>query len=140
MKTRALKQDEIKPKTYIIDATNIRMGKLVAGIAKTLLGKDNVKSVRYIPNPDRVIVINANKFSIHPSKTDKLYYQHSGYMGGLHSEPLGFLMENKVEKVLRKSVWGMLPKNRFGRKCLAALTITNDSEVNVPEAIVKTVK
>jgi large subunit ribosomal protein L13 len=129
MITRSIKKNEVVTKTYVIDATNVRMGKLVAEIAKYLLGKNTISSVRYIPNKDKVIVINADKFSIHPSKGSKLYYWHSGYMGGLHSENLGDLKENKTEKVLRKSVWGMLPKNRLGRSLLRNLEIRTDDLV-----------
>lgn len=135
MKTRAIKQNEIKPTTYVIDATNIRMGKLVAETARLLLGKNRVNAVRYVPIQDKVVIINADKFSIHPSKTEKKYYWHSGYMGGLHSENLGDLMTGKTEKLIKKSVWGMLPKNRFGRICLANLKVLTDSNVDIPNSV-----
>jgi len=134
MKTRSIKLGEIQTKTYIVDATNVRMGKLIAEVARILLGKNRVNAVRYIPVQDKVVIINADKFSIHPTKLEKKYYWHSGYMGGLHSETLGDLKEKKTEKLIRKSLTGMLPKNRFGRICMQNLTVSTESSVDIPNA------
>lgn len=140
MKTRSIKLNEINPKTYIVDATNVRMGKLIAEVARILLGKNRVNSVKYIPVQDKVVIINADKFSVHPTKMDKKYYWHSGYMGGLHSETLSDLKDNKIEKLIRKSLTGMLPKNRFGRICMQNLTISTESSVDIPNAEIVTIK
>lgn len=136
MKTRSIKQFQSKAiaKTYVIDATNIRMGKLITTITKILLGKYNTQSVRYLPFSDLVVVNNVLKLSVTPTRWTKLYYWHTPFIGGIKSDTLEKLLKNKPEYLLKRSIWGMLPKNRYGRKLLSNVTI-NSSEVEVKNSI-----
>lgn len=139
MKTRSIKLNEVKSNKYVIDATGVRMGKLIASIAKILLKKHSVYGVRYIPIADEVYVINVNKMDYHPTKAGKLYYRHSMYPGGLKSERLDDMLEKKPEKLIERSVWGMLPKNRFGRRCLSQLHVVDATSELIKDAITVTV-
>lgn len=130
MLTRSIKKSEFKQKKLVVDATDIRMGKLVAMVASILLGKYDAKSVRYVPFSDHVVIKNIKKMSIHESKGDKLYYRHSMYPGGFRSETLASLIERNPEKLLKESIWGMLPKNRYGRMLLGNVDIV-DGDIDV---------
>lgn len=129
MKTHVTKKSEIEQKWYTIDATDIRLGKLGSEVASLLIGKGKVNYVHNLNNGDHVIVLNAPKVSVSANKKEtKKYYRHSGYVGNLKEEVLGDLLKRKPEDVIKKAVWGMLPKTKLGRQMLKNLHVYRGAE------------
>jgi len=116
MKTYVPKKDEIEKKWWLINAEGKVLGRLATEVAVLLRGKKNPKYVDFMDSGDFVIVINAEKIRVTGKKIEqKKYYSHSGYPGGLKEKSLKELLEKKPEEVIRKAVWGMIPKNKLGR-------------------------
>lgn len=116
MKTYVPKKDEIEKRWWLIDAEGKVLGRMATEIAVLLRGKKNPKYVDFMDSGDFVIVINAEKIRVTGKKLEqKKYYSHSGYPGGLKEKSLKELLEKKPEEVIRKAVWGMIPKNKLGR-------------------------
>jgi large subunit ribosomal protein L13 len=104
----------VKRKTYTIDASNQPLGRLAVEVADILRGKRKVDFVPYKDMGDFVLVKNIEKVGISGKKMDrKIYYRHSGYPGGFKKERMGVVFEKSPEKVLKKAVQGMLPKNKL---------------------------
>ena len=128
-KTRSIKQSEIDKKWLVIDASNIRLGQLATKCASLLMGKHKVTKVDYLDSGDNVIVVNAGKVELHRRKeTKKLYYRHSNYPSGLKVKTFLELKEKNPAYIIKEAVWGMLPKNRMGRKILGNLYIFAGAE------------
>lgn len=124
MKTYVPKRDEIERKWYLINAENKVLGRLASEIASRLRGKNNPRFVPYADTGDFVVVVNADKVLLTGKKTDqKIYYRHTGYIGGLKTITAKKLKEKKPEELLRLAVKGMLPKNSLGRKLNKKLKI-----------------
>ena len=104
----------MKRETHTIDATNKVLGRLAVEIAVLLRGKHKSD---FMPNKDTgdfIVVKNIDKIKFTGKKIDqKIYYHHTGYMGGLKETPLKTLFKNNPDKVLKKAVFGMLPKNKL---------------------------
>ncbi len=119
----------MEQKTILFDATGKVLGRLSTEIARTLSGKDRVD---YMPNNDqgaRVVVINAQKIVLTGNKeTDKKYYKHSGYVGGLRETTPKEQREKDASEIIRHAVKGMLPKNKLARKMMTHLHIYNDAK------------
>ena len=114
---------------YIVDATELPVGRLASEIVKILRGKNKPQFAPHLDVGDHVIVINASKVELSGDKANKkIYYSHSGYPGGLKEEKCSSLRDKKPEKIIEKAVWGMLPKNRLGRATLKKLHIFSDAE------------
>ncbi len=108
----------------VVDATGQTLGRLATRIADTLRGKHKPTYTPHIDTGDFVIVINAEKISVTGNKrTDKRYYRHSGYPGGLRSRSFEEMLERRPEEVIRLAVKGMLPRNRLARKQLTKLKV-----------------
>jgi large subunit ribosomal protein L13 len=124
MKTYVPKKGEVEPAWYVVDATGKTLGRLASDIARVLRGKH--KPI-YTPNDDVgdfVVVTNAARISFSGRKaTDKIYYSHSGYPGGLRSVPLQRMLERHPTRVLEKAVRGMLPHNRLGEAMFRKLKV-----------------
>ncbi len=117
-----LKGDERK--WYIIDAEWETLGKLAVKIAVILKGKNKVSFVPHLDNGDYVIVTNCDKFKVTWKKlTDKTYYSHTGYLGGLKEISLEDLLAKKPIKALEIAVNGMLPKNKLRKWMLSRLKL-----------------
>lgn len=124
MKTFVPKKSEIEKKWWLIDAEGKVLGRLATEIAILLRGKKNPRYVNFMDSGDFVIVINAEKIKVTGKKMDqKKYYSHSGYPGGLKTKTLKELFEKKPEEVIRKAVWGMIPKNKLGRSVYKKLKV-----------------
>src|SRR5436190_3751185 len=109
---------------YVVDAEGETLGRLATQIADALRGKRKPEYTPHCDTGDFVVVVNAEKIRVTGNKTtDKLYYRHSGYPGGLRSRTLGEMLERQPEEVIRKAVKGMLPRNRLGRQQLTKLKI-----------------
>ena len=129
MKTFVAKENEVKKDWYLVDAENKILGRLATQIAMRLRGKHKPIFTPHADTGDFIVVINAEKVSLTGKKwNNKVYYRHSGYVGGLKEISAKKLLEKKPEDVLRFAVRGMLPKNRLGRRQLKKLKIYTGSE------------
>jgi len=117
-----LKGDERK--WYIIDAKGQTLGRLATQIATVLKGKNKVDYIPHLDNGDYVVVTNCDKFKVTWNKmTDKIYYKHTGYLGGLKEISLEDLLRKKPTKALEFAVNGMLPKNKLRKGMLSRLKL-----------------
>jgi large subunit ribosomal protein L13 len=124
MKTFVAKEQEIEKKWLLVDAENRILGRLATQIAIRLRGKHKPVFTPHADTGDFVVVINAEKITLTGAKWDKkVYYRHSGYIGGLKKITARRLLEEKPEEVLRLAVKRMLPKNSLGRRQLKKLKI-----------------
>jgi large subunit ribosomal protein L13 len=124
LRTYSPKPGDIQREWHVIDATDIRMGRLAVQVAGLLRGKHKTMFAPHADTGDFVIVVNASKVSLSGDKaTKKLSYRHSGYPGGLSSIPMGELLEKDARKAIENAVWGMLPKNRLGRQIIKKLKV-----------------
>ncbi len=117
-----LKGDERK--WYIVDATDKTLGRLATEIAVILKGKNKASFMPHLDNGDYVVVTNCDKFKVTGKKmTDKMYYRHTGYLGGLKEISLENLLTKKPVKALEFAVSGMLPKNKLRKGMLSRLKL-----------------
>ena len=124
MKTFVAKEQEILKKWVLVDAEDRVLGRLATQIAIRLRGKHKPVFTPHVDTGDFVVVINAEKIALTGTKLDKkVYYRHSGYIGGLKKITARRLLEEKPEEVLRLAVKRMLPKNSLGRRQLKKLKI-----------------
>ena len=124
MKTFVAKEQEVHKKWYLVDAEDKILGRLATQIATRLRGKHKPIFTPHADTGDFVVVVNAEKVALSGKKWDKkIYYRHSGYIGGLKEITARKLLEKKPEDVLRFAVRGMLPKNSLGRRQLKKLKI-----------------
>ena len=129
MKTPLPKIDDIEKKWYVVDASNKVLGRLASQIAIRLRGKHRPDYTPHLDTGDFIIVINADKVRLTGRKLDqKMYYRHSGYLGGLKSMTAKQMLEKKPEEVIRLAVKRMLPKNKLARHQLKKLKIYRGSE------------
>lgn len=129
MKTYVAKEQEINKKWYLVDARDKVVGRLASQIAHRLRGKHKPIFTPHADTGDFIVVINADKVTFTGRKWDnKVYYRHSGYIGGLKQRRAKELLEKKPEDILRFAVKGMLPKNSLGRRQLKKLKIYAGSE------------
>ena len=109
---------------YVIDAEGQVLGRMATEIARVLRGKHKPSFSPHVDGGDFVVVVNAKRVKLTGSKeTDKRYYRHSGYPGGLRVRSLSEMREKKPEAVVRLAVKGMLPKNRLGKGQLGKLKV-----------------
>ncbi|MDA8170109.1 MAG: 50S ribosomal protein L13 [Nitrospiraceae bacterium] len=129
MKTRFARKDEIERKWYVVDASDLVLGRLATKIATYLRGKHKAIFTPNVDTGDFIVVINAEKVRLTGKKIDqKVYYRHSNYPGGLKEETARRLLERKPERVMESAVWGMLPKNRLGRQMIKKLKVYSGPE------------
>ena len=124
MKTFSAKNHDIDRNWYLVDAQNKTLGRLSTEIASRLRGKHKPIYTPHVDTGDYIVVVNASKIRVTGKKMiDKVYYKHTGYIGNLKSENLETMLEKYPEKVLMKSVRGMLPKNKLGRAMIKKLRV-----------------
>ena len=124
MKTVITKPEEVDSKWYVVDASDQILGRMSAKIATILRGKHHPEFSPHWDFGDHVVVINAEKIKVTGSKLDnKSYFRHTGYPGGGRTTDLKTMINKKPGEVITKAVWGMLPKNRLGRKLLKKLKV-----------------
>lgn len=129
MKTFQANKDNVVRDWYVIDAEGKVLGRLASEIAARLRGKNKPVYTPYVDAGDFVIVVNAGKVKLTGKKlTDKIYYHHSGYPGGLKQTAAGKMLQEKPAEMLRLAVRGMLPKNSLGRSMLKKLKIYTSSD------------
>lgn len=124
MKTFMASPATIERKWYVVDATNMTLGRLASEVAKVLRGKNKAIFTPHIDTGDYVIVINAEKVKVTGKKLDqKIYYHHSDYVGGMKETTLREMLAKKPEKVVELAVKGMLPKGPLGRQMYTKLHV-----------------
>ncbi len=123
------KSETVDRKWYIVDATNIPLGRVASQVAAVLRGKNKPIYTPHVDTGDYVIVINTDKMILTGNKlTDKKYYHHSGYPGGLKEVTYKDLMEKKSDFALERAIKGMLPKNSLGKKMFGKLKCYKGAE------------
>ena len=114
IKTFAQRKEDVTRNWYIIDASESTLGRVSTVIAKTLSGKNKVTFTPHVDAGDHVVVINAANLKVTGAKLkDKMYYNYSGYPGGLKEQSLSEVMKKDPGKAIRDAVYGMLPKNKL---------------------------
>ena len=118
------KKEEVVRNWYVIDAEDVVLGRLASHVANILRGKHKPTYTPNIDCGDYVIVVNASKVNLTGNKlTDKIYYDHSGYTGGLRERTAREMVENYPVEMVERAVKGMLPKNRLGRQMFKKLFV-----------------
>ncbi|HEX9161641.1 MAG TPA: 50S ribosomal protein L13 [Thermoanaerobaculia bacterium] len=140
MRTYFPKKGDIEPRWFVIDADGKVLGRLSTTIATIISGKNKPTYTPFLDTGDHVIVINAEKVVLTGKKeTEKIYRSHSLYPGGLKSKEARFVRAEKPETMIEEAVWGMLPKNKIGRKMLKKLKVyrgaAHPHEAQKPETL-----
>jgi large subunit ribosomal protein L13 len=123
------KSDEIRREWVVMDASDQVLGRLATEVARILRGKHKPDYTPFLDTGDFVVVINADRIRLTGNKLeDKKYYRHSGRPGSLKVETARERMDKYPERIIQAAVWGMLPKNRLGRKLLRKLKVYSGPE------------
>lgn len=131
MKTYMANPASVERKWFVVDATNMPLGRLASQVADILTGKNKTIYTPHVDTGDFVIVINSDKVVLTGKKLEqKKLRWHTGYVGGLKEVDYKTLMEKDSTKVVEKAVKGMLPKNSVGRKQITRLNVYKDAEHN----------
>ena len=129
MKTFMAKKAEVKRDWYVIDATDQTLGRLASKVATVLRGKHKAIYTPNVDCGDYVIIINASKVKLTGNKLEqKMYYNHSGYVGGLRERTAKVMLEKYPEEMVERAIKGMLPHNRLGRQMGKKLFVYAGSE------------
>jgi len=124
MRTYIPKQDEIEQKWWLIDADGRVLGRLATEVADLIRGKRKPQFTSHLDTGDFVVVVNAEKIKVTGRKLEqKKYYSHSLYPGGIKEEVLKDLLARNPEEVIKKAVWGMVPKGKLGRALYKKLKV-----------------
>lgn len=128
-KTYFPKASEVKREWLLVDAEGKTLGRLASRIAYLLRGKHKPYFSPHLDTGDFVVVINAEKVRLTGKKAEqKTYFKHSGYLGGWRLVPFKEMIQKHPERVIQHAVWGMLPKNRLGRKIFKKLKVYRGNE------------
>lgn len=129
MKTFTAKPETVKRDWYIVDADGKTLGRLASEIASRLRGKHKAEYTPHVDTGDYIVVVNAEKVRVTGKKTsDKIYYRHTGFPGGIKSMSFEGLIDHAPERVLEIAVKGMLPKNPLGRAMYRKLKVYAGTE------------
>lgn len=129
MKTYMAKAEEVQRKWYVVDATDLVLGRLASNVANVLRGKNKPTYTPNVDTGDFVIIVNCDKVRLTGKKLEKKFHiYHTGYVGGLKQIQYKKLMEEKPEKAVLLAVKGMLPKNSMGRNQLKRLRVFAGAE------------
>jgi large subunit ribosomal protein L13 len=122
--TYSPKASEIQRAWYVVDAEGMVLGRLATEVARVLRGKHKPIFAPHLDTGDHVVIVNADKVVLTAGKAErKTVYRHSGYPGGIRAESYGHLLGRRPEEAVRRSIRGMLPKNRLGRQMLTKLKV-----------------
>jgi large subunit ribosomal protein L13 len=120
---------QVEREWLLVDAEGQNLGRLATKIAQLLLGKHRPDYTPGVLMGANVVVINAEKVDVYPTRLDsKVYYHHSGYPGGIKDITLRRQLEKFPERVIEKAVWGMIPKNKLGRRIYKNLHVYAGTE------------
>ena len=124
MKTISIKKSEIKKEWWVADANGETLGRFSSKISQILRGKHKPQFTPHMDMGDFVIIVNAEKIGVTGNKeTDKIYFTHTGYPGGVKEKSLASLRKSSPERILVNAVKGMLPHNKLGRSTLKHLKV-----------------
>ena len=140
MQTYMANPDEIERKWYVVDADGCTLGRLASGVASVLRGKNKPQFTPHVDTGDYVIIVNADKIKVTGKKLEqKIYYNHSDYVGGMRETTLKEVLAKKPERVIELAVKGMLPKGPLGRSMYTKLFVyagpEHKHEAQKPEAL-----
>ena len=140
MQTYMANPDKIERKWYVVDADGCTLGRLASGVASVLRGKNKPEYTPHVDTGDYVIVVNADKVKVTGKKLQqKIYYNHSDYVGGMRETTLKEMLAKKPERVIELAVKGMLPKGPLGRSMYTKLFVyagpEHKHEAQKPEAL-----
>jgi large subunit ribosomal protein L13 len=128
-KTFVPKKEAIERKWWVVDAENVVLGRLATRVADILRGKNKPNYTPFFDTGDFVIIINADKVKLTGKKeTQKVYYRHSGYLGGLKETSYQKMLSDHPERIVMHAVRGMLPNNKLNRKILKKLKVYTGSD------------
>ena len=123
--------DKIERKWYVVDADGCTLGRLASGVASVLRGKNKPQFTPHVDTGDYVIIVNADKIKVTGKKLEqKIYYNHSDYVGGMRETTLKEMLAKKPERVIELAVKGMLPKGPLGRQMMTKLHVYAGAEHN----------
>jgi len=129
MKTYSAKPETVRRGWYIVDASDKRLGRLASEVARRLRGKHKPEYTPHVDTGDNIIIINAAKIQVSGKKeTDKIYYRHSGFIGGIKSMNLAKLRASHPTRIIELAVKGMLPKGPLGRQMFRKLKVYAGAE------------
>ncbi len=129
MKTFSAKPESVKREWFVVDADGKTLGRLASEIASRLRGKHKPEYTPHVDTGDYIIVINCEKIAVTGNKrTDKVYYHHTGFIGGIKSITFDKLLVKAPEQIIEKAVKGMLPKGPLGRAMYRKLKVYAGSE------------
>jgi len=129
VRTYAPKASEIERKWFVVDAENLVLGRMSTEVARILRGKHKPTFAPYLDCGDHVIIVNASKVVLtHEKAEKKLVHRHSGYPGGIKTHTYAELLSTQPEDAVRRTIKGMLPKNRLGAQMLTKLKVYAGSE------------
>jgi large subunit ribosomal protein L13 len=145
MRTSVTKVAQVERDWFVIDATDVVLGRLATEAARILRGKHKTIFSPYLDCGDHIIVINADKIRLTSQKAEsKLYYRHSGYPGGLRATRASDVLATHPERVVEAAIRGMLPKNRLGRQMYRKLKVyagpNHPHEAQLPKRLTVGVK
>jgi len=124
MRTFIPKKDDFEQKWWVVNAEGRILGRLATEVADLIRGKRKPVFTSHLDTGDFVVVVNAEKIKVTGRKLEqKIYYSHSLYPGGLREDKLKDLLEKKPEEVIKKAVWGMIPKGKLGRALYKKLKV-----------------
>jgi len=124
MKTISMRAQDVQRSWYVIDAADKTLGRLATEVAHRLRGKHKAEYTPHVDTGDYIVVINADKVRVTGRKTtDKMYYRHSGYPGGIKSVSFEKLRDTHPDRIIETAVKGMLPRNPLGRAMLRKLKV-----------------
>lgn len=124
MRTYSPRADEIERTWYVVDAEGLTLGRMATEVARVLRGKHKAMYTPHMDTGDHVIIVNADKVVLTAGKAaTKQVYHHTGYPGGIRSTTYATLLDEKPAEAVRRTVRGMLPKNRLGRQMLKKLKV-----------------
>ena len=140
MQTYMANPDKIERKWYVVDADGCTLGRLASGVASVLRGKNKPQFTPHVDTGDYVIIVNADKIKVTGKKLEqKIYYNHSDYVGGMRETTLKEMLAKKPERVIELAVKGMLPKGPLGRSMYKKILVyagpEHKHEAQKPEAL-----
>lgn len=140
MQTYMANPDKIERKWYVVDADGCTLGRLASGVASVLRGKNKPQFTPHVDTGDYVIIVNSDKIKVTGKKLEqKIYYNHSDYVGGMRETTLKEMLAKKPERVIELAVKGMLPKGPLGRSMYTKLFVyagpEHKHEAQKPEAL-----
>jgi large subunit ribosomal protein L13 len=122
--TYSPKASEIQRAWFVVDADGLVLGRMATEVARVLRGKHKPTFTPHLDTGDHVVIVNADKVVLTADKGErKTVYRHSGYPGGLKAETFAHLLQRRPEEAVRRTIRGMLPKNRLGRQMLGKLKV-----------------